>query len=65
MQILPDKMDEFIYVPPRHFIYCWKCNHVEVMENGFASAGFASMHKDHKQETQRIEIRYMTEARAA
>ncbi|MEK6281875.1 MAG: hypothetical protein AABN95_16095 [Acidobacteriota bacterium] len=65
MLILPKKMDEFMYVPPVYLIYCWKCDHVEVMQNGRASEGFASMHKKHKDETQRIQIRYMTEARAA
>lgn len=46
----------FRYSPPRHLIYCWQCNAVEVMSEGVASEDFKSLHRAHQDTVQIIQI---------
>lgn len=48
--------------PPRYLIYCWQCDEVEVMKNGIASDAFRVEHREHKHETQRIDMRWRVRA---
>lgn len=65
MNVLPENMNDCIQVAPARLIYCWKCEDVEVMKAGRASAEFVLRHKDHQQETLKIELRYGNQVRAA